>query len=145
MKRSILQEPDERLSQRCEPFKFGSPEDEKILTRLVGDLQDSMGPTDLGLAAPQIGCMVRVIAVRTEALGEVVMVNPSIRTSGPLRPSLEKCLSVSTSQRVVRATKAGVAWRSVDGGHNFHDFKGQDAIVLQHECDHLDGITINRK
>jgi len=116
------------------------------LGEIVGGLLDTLGETDLGIAAPQIGEPFRVVLAKIPSL--TVAVNPSWTRCGPLRPGAERCLSVSSataSRRVFRHIAIDAEWMSVDGTKKGARLTGRDAVVFQHEVDHLDGITINRK
>jgi len=147
--REILRMGDPRLLRVSEPVReLGTPE----LQALVADLFDTMRAADgAGLAAPQIGVPLRVVIFGFERndryrdappVPRTVLINPVLT---PLTDEMEEgwegCLSVPGLRGVVpryaklRYTgfdeKGGQIDRSVDGFH---------ARVVQHECDHLDGI-----
>jgi peptide deformylase len=131
-----------------EVVKFGTPE----LEALVQDMRDTMAALDgAGLAAPQIGVSLQVVIFGVkrnarypdaEEVPYTVLVNPVIT---PLTPETESgwegCLSVPglrgmvpryTSVRYMGKDQHGKTIdRSVDSFH---------ARVVQHECDHLNGI-----
>lgn len=91
----------------------------------------------LGIAAPQIGINKRICIVRG-----VVMVNPEwTPVKGfALEDILEGCYSVPQRQFTVPRVKYGWAkWYSIDGVYREYRIKGLEAIVFQHELDHLDG------
>lgn len=140
MKREILQEPDPRLAEVARPAELGDPH----LLLVTQDLYDTLGK-DLGLAAPQIGAPLRVIIARIP--GITLCVNPSWEKAGAKRPGEEKCLSVvgGGAFRIFRHIAIEATWSTLDGSKRTARLVGRDAIVFQHECDHLDGITINRK
>jgi peptide deformylase len=138
MKHTILREPDARLTQKCAPLDV--TQDHSTILRLAEDLRDSMAPTDLGIAAPQVGAMVRMVV----ACG-FVMVNPSWAAAGATAPGMERCLSVAQSHRVFRHRAILAKWTTVDGKEEEMRFEGLAAVVVQHEVDHLDGVTISSK
>jgi peptide deformylase len=148
--REILRMGDPRLLRRAEAVdRFGSPE----LVSLVDDMLDTMAAADgAGLAAPQIGVNLRVVIFGTgESIARypdappvprTVLVNPVIEPLGQeLEEDWEGCLSVPGLRGLVPRHRTlryrgfdprGTAIdRTVDGFH---------ARVVQHECDHLDGI-----
>lgn len=147
MKRDILQEPDPRLAEVAQVVEGDASA--SLIHDIVQDLADTMSPTDLGLAAPQIGEPVRVIVAKIPEL--TAMVNPSWTFAGPKRPTAERCLSVGDGRgglrsfRMMRHTRIAARWTGIDGVERERELSGLDAVVFQHEVDHLDGITINRK
>jgi peptide deformylase len=128
--------------------RFGTPE----LARLVADMQDTMAHLDgAGLAAPQIGESVRVVIFGVtanprypdaEEVPFTVLVNPAIEfLTDETEEGWEGCLSVPGLRGVVpRRTK--LRYTGFDGHGRPIDriADGFHARVVQHECDHLDGI-----
>jgi peptide deformylase len=106
------------------------------------DTMDSFGHC-LGLAATQLGEMVRMIAVdvtghkkATASNGRLVLVNPRIASASGAEVGREGCLSIpELTANVRRATEVVV--ESADGVVRSEGF---EAICLQHEIDHLDGL-----
>ena len=85
----------------------------------------------LGLAAPQVGIDARLFVT---GWGEV-FVNPRVvAVAGPIRPT-EGCLSLSG---VTAAVDRWARIRLADG----RIYEGQQAVVILHEIDHLDGVLI---
>ena len=85
----------------------------------------------LGLAAPQVGIDARLFVT---AWGEV-FVNPRVvAVAGPIRPT-EGCLSLPG---VTAAVDRWARIRLADG----RIYEGQQAVVILHEIDHLDGVLI---
>jgi peptide deformylase len=147
--RAVLKMGDPRLLATAQPVAaFATPE----LDTLVTDLMDTMQAEDgAGLAAPQIGVGLRVVVfgfesnVRypdAEAVPQTVLVNPLIeQLSGEREDGWEGCLSVPGLRGVVsRATH--IRYRGFDqyGAAIDREAHGFHARVVQHECDHLDGI-----
>jgi peptide deformylase len=147
MERAVILVPDTRLKQPCprvEQF------DEK-LKALVQDLEDTMAvaPGCVGIAAPQVGEIVRVAIVDTSlhrkhgplSQGRFVLVNPEIIASHGERTGREGCLSLPDfTANVRRALHVTVRYQDVEG--NTHEVNAEDfeAVAFQHEIDHLDGI-----
>jgi peptide deformylase len=147
--RTVLRMGNPGLLQVAKPvMMFATPE----LDALVEDLVDTMQAEDgAGLAAPQIGVGLRVVVFGFESnvrypeaspVPQTVLVNPLIEPlSDEREQGWEGCLSVPGLRGVVpRYTH--IRYRGFDQlgvaiereAHDFH------ARVVQHECDHLDGI-----
>lgn len=149
MIREILRMGDPRLLEKARPVEaFGTPE----LQALVADMQDTMRAANgAGLAAPQIGVGLRVVIFGLESnprypqAGPVpftILVNPVLT---PLADELEEgwegCLSVPGLRGVVpRWTHLGYRGFDPEGTLIEREATGFHARVVQHECDHLDGI-----
>lgn len=111
------------------------------LAVLLDDMAETMYKADgCGLAAPQIGLLRRVI-VCDYGKGLVEMVNPVILEASGKIGGQEGCLSVPGKRGYVeRYETLRVEWRTRKGDKKVKNFKGFEAVVLQHEIDHLDGI-----
>jgi peptide deformylase len=144
----VLRYPNPLLKQRCRPVALESERD--LLARVAADLVDTMRshPHCVGLAAPQIGALVRLVAVdvtghpKAESChGLLVLANPAIaRTEGD-ELGREGCLSVpDLTANVRRATLVEVEAVTAAGKPVSLTANGFEARVLQHELDHLDGI-----
>lgn len=140
---------DPRLLRVAEPVRaFGTPE----LDALVVDLFDTMRHLDgAGLAAPQIGVGLRVVIFGFSSnsrypdappVPETVLVNPELTPlSGEMEEGWEGCLSVPGLRGVVPRYRQ-LRYRGFDPQGRSIDrvAEGFHARVVQHECDHLDGI-----
>jgi peptide deformylase len=125
-------------------------EDARLIEEVARDLVDTMRvhPGCVGLAAPQLGQLVRIVAVdvsghpkATTSHGLLVLANPQITDSSGEEIAREGCLSIpDLTANVKRATSIRVEGSGVDGGWRVVDSVGFEARCLQHEIDHLDGI-----
>ena len=113
----------------------------------IKDLSDTFSVMQgLGLAAPQIGIRKRVIVVNSKQLGlneeeSLLMINPTIELSGPVKRDKEACFSVPHVQGYVeRPQSCKVSYQDESGNHFELLAEGYAAVCLQHEIDHLDGI-----
>ncbi len=124
--------------------------DEEI-GRLITDLIDTMreGPGSVGVAAPQIGVSLRacVIDVSANRLGKennhglLVMLNPEITAREGAAIMREGCMSVPDyTGEVERATAITVRYLNQDEELQTTVASGFEAVAIQHELDHLDGI-----
>ena len=113
--------------------------------RLAQDMFDTMyGAEGVGLAAPQVGVLQRLIVVdpREQGVEPVALVNPRILVLGEETDRVEEgCLSIPGVRDVVeRATTATVEALDLDGTPVRIEAEGLLARVLQHELDHLNGV-----
>lgn len=141
MLRSILIAPDKRLRMRSKKISLKEIKSEKM-QRLIFDLVETMAKKDgIGLAAPQIGEPIRIVAIQN---GEnaIVLVNPKICGKSFSKVVMEEgCLSVPGVFGNVKRPKS-IRVKAFNQEGKAVDFKadGLLARVIQHETDHLDGI-----
>ncbi|MEM1022502.1 MAG: peptide deformylase [Myxococcota bacterium] len=133
----ILQYPDERLSQPC-------PDVEQFDERLraqAKNLIEALG-TAKGLSSPQIGDPVRMLVLARDE-GPELFINPFVRSKAGFGLVEESCLSVpGVVVNVFRATKLEVVAQDLDGERFVRELQDIEAVCLQHEVDHLDGILL---
>ncbi len=143
MKRPILIHPDPRLKKLCTPVDDLSDELRTLADDMLETMYDAPG---IGLAAPQIGVLQRVIVldcVKEEGAAPrpLVMFNPQIVASSDEMSTYEEgCLSIPDQYAdVERPAQVKVAWLDRDGNAQEEEFDGLWATCVQHEIDHLDG------
>ncbi|APC41419.1 peptide deformylase [Clostridium estertheticum] len=138
--REILQYGDKRLNSICE--KVGKV-DRKILN-LVDDMMDTLYEGNgIGLAAPQIGVLKRVVLIDLgEEEGEpIVIINPRITAQSGNEKDYEGCLSyVGYEGEVYRPTDVTVVGININGKPVTYNATGLLARAFCHEIDHLEGI-----
>jgi peptide deformylase len=140
---------DVRLLRQAEEVRlFDTPE----LQILLADMRDTMHALDgVGLAAPQIGVNLRVVIFEVasnprypeaEAVPQTVLINPVLTPiSEAMDEGWEGCLSVPGMRGLVpRYTHLRYQGRDEFGTIIDRTVSGFHARVVQHECDHLDGI-----
>ena len=149
MIRDVLKMGDPRLLEVSRPVgAFGTTE----LLALIADMRDTMAHLNgAGLAAPQIGVPLRVVIFGVtrnprypdaEEVPDTVLINPVITPIGEeMEEAWEGCLSVPGMRGVVSRFMQ-VRYRGFDesGRPIDRSVQGFHARVVQHECDHLDGI-----
>lgn len=109
----------------------------KLLTNMADTMYDADG---VGLAAPQIGVLKRVVVIDVGE-GLLELVNPQIVEQEGEEIAVEGCLSIPGRQgNVKRASKVKVKYQDRDGNEQLVEGEGLLARALQHEIDHLDGI-----
>jgi len=149
MIREVLRMGDPRLLEKSQPVAaFGTPE----LRELVVDMRDTMAHLNgAGLAAPQIGVPLRVVIFGVtrnprypdaEEVPDTVLINPVITPIGDeMDEAWEGCLSVPGMRGVVpRYSRLRYHGFDESGAPLDRSVEGFHARVVQHECDHLDGI-----
>jgi peptide deformylase len=147
--KDVLRMGDARLLRRAEEIhSFDTPE----LHALLADMRDTMQALNgVGLAAPQIGVNQRVVIFGVEhnprypdaePVPQTVLLNPVITPlSSDTEEDWEGCLSIPGMRGMVPRFKA-IRYQGCDeyGALIDRTVSGFHARVVQHECDHLDGI-----
>lgn len=144
--RDIVIYPDPRLFQRCDPAGYlAGPE----LHRLAADLLATMyAAGGRGLAAPQIGVMVRAFVMdarwKEGQPQPMVLLDPEILSRSVAEVAMvEQCLSIPGQPvEMTRAESIAIAWYDLDGNHQQTHLSGIEARIAQHEADHMDGRLI---
>ncbi|WP_195499598.1 peptide deformylase [Alistipes timonensis] len=117
---------------------------ETLRRRMLATVQDPEN-TGVGIAAPQVGILRRMIAVqRFDKPGEPfeIYLNPKIvEYSAETAPGREGCLSIpDRSGEVKRAQRITLRYRDEQFAERMERISGFTAVIFQHEIDHLDGI-----
>lgn len=114
---------------------------------LIRDLEETLRAqvSGIGIAAPQIGDARRVVIVdvspRDPAKRMKVMINPVILASEEEVPSREGCMSLPDyTAQIMRAARVTVEWFDEKGRRHREKASGIEAVCIQHEVDHLNGI-----
>ena len=144
--RPILRVPAPELRRVCAPVERPSAELSALVTDLIDTLESI--PGCVGIAASQVGDRNRVIVVDAsrhrkpvENQGRMVLINPELRSSSGRQVGREGCLSLPDyTANVPRAQL--VEYAALDEALSPRTVVARDfeAVVLQHETDHLDGI-----
>ena len=142
-KRPILILPDERLRAIAEPIAQVDDEVKQLAKDMLDTMYDAPG---IGLAAPQIGELRRIVVMDLAKEGEepdpIVMVNPEIlKYSDETVVTEEGCLSIpELYYDVERPAEVTVRYTDLDGKVIEREANDRLAICIQHELDHLDGV-----
>ena len=136
----ILEHPHPILSRRAEEIDFNKTSRKelvKIVRKMGAALSGVAYGHRLGIAAPQIGISKRIMVVQG-----VVMINPTWQPSkAPPNQAVEGCYSVPyKTYEVPRAPYGWAEWYSIDGELRKFKLRELNAIIYQHELDHLDGL-----
>lgn len=143
MKRPILIHPDPRLKKMCATLPDVSDRIRKLADDMLETMYDAPG---IGLAAPQIGVLDRIIVmdcVKDEdaAPNPMVLINPEIiAASDETNVYEEGCLSIPDQfAEVTRPKQVHVRWMDLKGSEQTQEFDGLWSTCVQHEIDHLNG------
>jgi peptide deformylase len=141
----ILTAPHPVLRQVARPVDFG--QDRLQLEKWVAALGQTLDehPNGVGLAAPQVGLSVRMVAIECSGrkTPAVVWINPVIKRRIGSKGSLEGCLSLPGERYSCnRAKRIEVEAFDIQGVRHLLRCDGLEAICFQHEIDHLNGILI---
>ncbi len=135
--RKILTDKDPALHKVCRPVEKFDGRLHKLLDDMKETLADANG---VGLAAPQVGILRRVVLVDT---GDEVLelINPSLLETSGEQVGAEGCLSVPGKYGLVKRPNYAKV-RAQDRNGNWFEAEGEELIArcFCHELDHLDGI-----
>jgi len=145
--REVLRYPHPSLKREARDL---GPDDGEVITAVARDLMDTMESFGhcVGIAAPQLDHLVRMIAVdvtghkkATTQNGLLLLVNPVIVATEGAEVGREGCLSIPhLTANVRRATTVRVEATTPEGNAVAVESEAFEARCLQHEIDHLDGL-----
>jgi peptide deformylase len=148
MKRELVDSKDPVLYTRCEEFNFANPqiptdEFETVFREAFGDKNWA-----LGIAANQLGLPYRVIGILNHSTREIgLLFNPKIVDYDDEMEYIEEgCLSFpGVFIKIKRPKSIRLRWENKFGEKEASRFTGLTARVIQHECDHIDGIDFVKR
>ena len=136
--RKILTDKDPALHKVCKPVTAFDAKLHKLLDDMAETLVDSNG---VGLAAPQVGILRRVVLVD---LGDeiVELINPTMLETDGEQIGAEGCLSVPGKYGLVKRPYYAKV-RAQDRYGEWYEVEGEEIVArcFCHELDHLDGIV----
>jgi peptide deformylase len=140
--RRILTYPDTVLRERAEPVTDIDGKTQQLIDDMAETMYHAPG---IGLASNQVGEPCRIIIYDTSPKDEpndlVVLINPEVIEADGLIIDEEGCLSViDYTADVKRAARVTVKGIDREGNPVTLEKEGLDAVVLQHEIDHLNGV-----
>lgn len=121
-----------------------SEEATRVDLPVAQDLEDTLKANRercVGMAANMIGYRKRIIIVAT-GLADMVMINPVITEKSEPYETEEGCLSLPGVRKTNRYNKITVRYMDKRFAEHTQSFSGYIAQIIQHECDHLEGILI---
>ncbi len=141
MIRPILIHPDPRLKKLCDPVTEITAELRVLAADMLETMYEAPG---IGLAAPQVGVMKRLLVmdcIKDGPAEPMVLINPQVIWASEDQTVYEEgCLSIPDQYAdVKRPAEVQVRWTDLDGQAQEQQFSGLWATCVQHEIDHLDG------
>ncbi len=139
----IVIAPDPRLKTKAKPVERVDDRVRRLLDDMLETMYDAPG---IGLAAPQVGVLERVIVIdvadKDEAPKPMRIVNPEVLWTSEERTTYnEGCLSLPDQYGdVTRPARVKVRYQDETGAAREVEADGLLATCLQHEIDHLDGV-----
>jgi len=149
MIQKIIDTKDARLKTKSKEVKSVDKKVLGIVADLVDTLRAQNDPEGVGLASPQIGKNLRIF-VMEKGKKLLTIINPKVLSVSEVPKAkrgrgtsiMEGCLSLPNFYTpLVRAAKIKIEYLNEFGQKVFGEFKGLDAQIVQHEIDHLNGIT----
>ena len=153
MKMELVKETHPLLMQKCDPFDFENPimDPYELSDELHKVRKDGAG---IGLAAPQVGINTQVLVIgmgnfETEGTEDYnqVFFNPTILSyEEGSTYMMEGCLSYpGLFLKVKRPKNMTMEWYTEEGSRCEERFTGMTSRIVQHEVDHLNGITFLKR
>lgn len=158
----ILTAPHTILTQKSESVKQINQRIVKLIEEMKIILNAQTDPPGVGLAAPQIGSALRIFLMKPTKKSLIsVFINPAIindkthtmqdktsanRPEPKANSKLEGCLSLPRIWgKVERAKTICIEYTNVEGERKKDCFSGFEAVIIQHELDHLEGILFTQR
>ena len=129
---------DRVLEKNCRPVEEMTPRLEELIRDMLDTMYDKMG---VGLAAPQVGILKRIVVIDVEdGHGPYVVINPQILETSGEQTGEEGCLSLPGKYgQVTRPNYVKAQAQGMDMKPFILEGEGLLARAICHECDHLDG------
>ena len=130
---------DEILEKKCRPVTEMKPRIKELIEDMLDTMYDAQG---VGLAAPQVGVLKRIVVIDVTPEGDdpIVLINPEILETSGEQTGDEGCLSVpGKCGQVTRADHVKAKALNENMEEYVIEADGLLARCILHECDHLDG------
>jgi peptide deformylase len=138
----IIVAPDSRLNQISKKVEII---DDSIISTLDKMLECMYQNNGIGLAAPQVGILKRLVVIdcsdNKDIKKPLKLINPEITELSQNCSEFEEgCLSLpSQYAKVIRPSEITLKYKNIEGLICENEFSGLEATCIQHEIDHLDG------
>ena len=136
-KLQIVKEGDDTLRKVCRPVDKITPRVEQLLDDMIETMRAANG---VGLAAPQVGVLRRIVVIEVEEGQVLELINPKIIAFAGEQEGLEGCLSLPGKWGIVKRPMH-VTVRAMNRKGDIVDYSGSELLArcFCHELDHLDG------
>ncbi len=128
---------DSVLNKKCKEVKEVNDRTKVLIDDMIDTMREANG---VGLAAPQIGVLKRIVVIETEPENVHVLINPVILEQDGEQIGYEGCLSVPRKSGVVKRPNHVVV-KAFDIDMNEYTLEGEGLLAraICHECGHLEG------
>ena len=128
---------DSVLNKKCKEVKAVNDRTKVLIEDMIDTMREANG---VGLAAPQIGVLKRIVVIEIEPENVYVLINPVILEQYGEQEGYEGCLSVPGKSGIVKRPNY-VAAKAFDIDMNEYTIEGEGLLAraICHECAHLDG------
>ncbi|SHN48767.1 peptide deformylase [Butyrivibrio hungatei DSM 14810] len=137
--RTIREYGDDVLAKKCKDVKEITPRIQELVADMLETMYEANG---VGLAAPQVGILKRVVVIDCSPEGDqpIVMINPEILETSGEQTGYEGCLSLPGKSGIVTRPNY-VKAKAVDLEGKEYIIEGEELLAraICHELDHLDG------
>ena len=141
--RAILKVPNPVLRQRADLITKPSKKVQTLIDEMIRNMKRANG---VGLAAPQVGVLLRLIVIAPMDMKPTALINPRIVKMEGEQIGIEGCLSIpGLYGDVKRAAYVEVETLDRKGRELTYELEGMHARVVQHEIDHLEGVLFTDK
>lgn len=143
-KYKLVEENDPILKQKCSEHII-SEHTEQLCVDMINTMIEHDG---IGLAAPQVGLAERIFVIGHQSTGFVVCINPILHPAEGAEEETfkEACLSYPHLELKVKRKNAVICeYTNAQGERKATKFVGVWAQAIQHEYDHLEGITFQER
>ena len=151
----IITAPNKILSQPTQPVSIFDKKLKEIIKQMIEILEKQNDPPGVGLAANQVGLNLSLFIIKPSKKSKIsVFVNPQIKKTilSKNNPSkkrvikLEGCLSLPKIWGPIkRASRVLLQYQDIEGKMHERWFSGFEAVIIQHEVDHLKGIVFTQR
>lgn len=141
--RNVRIQGDKVLEKKCKEVKERTPRIRALIDDMFETMYDQSG---VGLAAPQVGVLKRIVVIDTTGEDPYVLINPVIEETSGEQRGYEGCLSLPGKSGIVTRPNY-VRVRALDENMQEYVLEGEELLAraICHECDHLDGIMYTSK
>lgn len=150
----IITTPNPLLLQKSLEVKEIDKKTQEVINNLQDTLKAQKNPEGVGIAAVQIGKLLRICLIKPNLKGKTItMINPIIiekdeifKDNKPLNSQLEGCLSIPRYwAQIARSPRIVVRYTDESNQIKQQEFKKFASSVVQHEIDHMDGILFTQR
>lgn len=133
---------DKVLTKVCRPVEEMTPRIEQLIDDMLDTMYDACG---VGLAAPQVGVLKRIVVIDTDGTPHI-LINPEIIETSGEQTGSEGCLSLPGKSGIVTRPNHVIV-RALDREMKPFELEGTELLAraICHECDHLDGHMYTEK